>query len=68
MLATQEVFSDLPVQPPWLAQAAITREASAWFLGAKLQISSLEGPGQITAKGKLGWMVCLVVLDHVGGL
>lgn len=68
LLATQEAFSDLPVQLPWLAQATITQEASAWFLGAKLKISSLEGPGQITAEGNLGWMVCPVVLDHAGGL
>ena len=49
-------------------QAAITQEASAHFPGAKLKIGSLEGPGQIAAEGTLGWLVCPVVLDHVGGL
>ena len=68
LLATWEILGDLPVQTPWLAQAAITREASAHFPGAKLKIGSLEGPRQIAAEGTLGWLVCPVVLDHVGGL
>ena len=68
LLAAWEILGDLPVQIPWLAQAAITQEASAHFPGAKLKISSLEGPGQIAAEGTLGWLVCPVVLDHVGGL
>lgn len=34
----------------------------------RLKIGSLEGSGQITAGGNLGWLVCPVVLDHVGGL
>ena len=59
-------------QPPCTerlaARAAITQEASARFLGTKLKISSLEGPGQITAKSSLGWLVCPVVLHHLGGL
>lgn len=32
----------LPVQKPWLAQAALAWEASARFLGGKLKISSPE--------------------------
>lgn len=48
----------LPVQKPWLAQAALAWEASARFLGAKLKISSPEGPEQLPpGAARAGWCV-----------